>query len=589
MAAQFGRAQRPKATQQGVKPAKSTNHGRAILSRRHDECSCLHVQQPIGNRAAQGLLPSPRFSHDFSQIPLHPKARTAIQPKLTISAPGDLYEREADRVADRVMRMPQSRSPRACACGGECSRCRAEQGVHEHLQAKLDPPNDAVEISAPTLIDHALSSQGQQLDPTTRGFMEANFGRDLNKVRIHTGARAAESARSISARAFTVGNDIVFGEGQYAPYHTEGRRLLAHELAHVMQQREHIAARAIIHRAITLTSPGDEIPHAAGDMGPFPTKALTLNNWLDMLCPDGNWGVDDTTGVVSSPDAGTFCGARPTRGSAHHTRSAHPTSCGCLCALTTAGSRDVEVQIDENLTVGGHSIPLVPQGEAATVHPGPTNKISAFTGREFVGLTGAGATSPHAGTGRAQTIPDPPWIIFGHEVCGHARLQTGPMGATQVGHATTPQGDRTTVDVENRIRREHSTVASSLGIRGGTFRARNAAGQFADHSGAVYRVSSGETLSGIAVRCGIAVSDLRDHIWRFNGDQITAATQDRIGAREELLIEGIDWHEVISGENMSRIAQMWDVPLSSLRRANPQIMGPSFNIRPGDRLLIPAS
>jgi hypothetical protein len=237
--------------------------------------------------------------------------------------------------------------------------------------------------------------------------------------------------------------------------------------------------------------------------------------------------------------------------------------------------------------VGGHAIPLSGTGEGATVHPGPTDKISAFSGKELVGITGAGATTPLAGAGRAQTLPDPPWIIFGHEICGHARLQAGPMDATAAGHSTTQQGDRTTVDIENRIRREHSTVANSLGIRGGTFNAKNAAGTFVSHDGGVYRARSGDTLAGIASRCGIA--SLLDHIWRFNGDQITAATQNALAAGEDLLVEGIDWHEVIAGETMTSIAAAWAVPLASLQRANPQIAGPSFTIHTGDRLLIPVT
>jgi hypothetical protein len=376
-------------------------------------------------------------------------------------------------------------------------------------------------------------------------------------------AGSAALARAVSARAYTGGDEAVFGTDR--------------PVARMLQ------------RSITLTDPGGTIPHPAGAMGPFPTKQWELNSWLDTLCPDGNWNVDPGTGVVDSPDRATFCSARPAWWDIHHSTSRHPTSCGCLCDLTAPGSFTVQVQIDENLTVGAHSIPLIPQGEAATTHISATDKISAFTGREFVGITGAGATTPHAGTGRAQTIPDPPWVIFGHEVCGHARLQSGPMGPTQAGHATTPAGDVTTVDIENRIRREHSTVASSLGIRGSTFAALDAGGNFVQHAGAVYTASAGETVSGIAVRCGLSVVDMLDHMWRFNGDRITMATRNTLAAGERLLIEGIDWHEVIKGETMTSVAATWGVALASLQRANPSVTGPSFWIRPGDRLLIPAA
>src|SRR5262249_54513689 len=158
------------------------------------------------------------------------------------------------------------------------------------------------------------------------------------------------------------------------------------------------------------------------------------------------------------------------------------------------------------------------------------------------GLVGAGATSPVSGSGRSQVIPDPPWIIFGHEVCGHARLQTGPMGPTAVGHSTTAAGNETTVDIENRIRREHSTTANSLGIRRGTFNAQTTTGSMTQHSGAVLTAGASDTIPIIATRCGIA-APVTDHIWRFDGSRITAATVGTLAAGERLLIEGIDWHE----------------------------------------------
>jgi hypothetical protein len=81
-----------------------------------------------------------------------------------------------------------------------------------------------------------LRSSGQPLDPATRAFMEPRFGHDFSAVRVHTDARAAESARAVNALAYTVGRDVTFGPGQYAPATSAGRRLIAHELAHVVQQ-----------------------------------------------------------------------------------------------------------------------------------------------------------------------------------------------------------------------------------------------------------------------------------------------------------------------------------------------------------------
>ncbi len=88
----------------------------------------------------------------------------------------------------------------------------------------------------PPIVDGVLRSPGQPLDPSTRSFMEPRFGHDFNRVRVHTNSRAARSARAVNALAYTVGNHVVFGAGGYAPQSGEGRELLAHELAHVLQQ-----------------------------------------------------------------------------------------------------------------------------------------------------------------------------------------------------------------------------------------------------------------------------------------------------------------------------------------------------------------
>src|SRR5437660_1603706 len=88
----------------------------------------------------------------------------------------------------------------------------------------------------PPSVHAALRSSGHPLDPATRAFMEAGFGHDFSRVRIHADDQAAASARAVHALAYTVGRGVVFGAGQYAPGTTAGRRLLAHELAHVVQQ-----------------------------------------------------------------------------------------------------------------------------------------------------------------------------------------------------------------------------------------------------------------------------------------------------------------------------------------------------------------
>ena len=107
----------------------------------------------------------------------------------------------------------------------------------ERLQREAADTTPVAEPGAGTAVRSALASAGAPLDAGTRGFMESRFGHDFARVRIHADADAAASARAVSAHAYTVGQDIAFATGRYAPHTADGRRLLAHELAHVVQQR----------------------------------------------------------------------------------------------------------------------------------------------------------------------------------------------------------------------------------------------------------------------------------------------------------------------------------------------------------------
>ena len=189
---------------------------------------------------------SPRFAHDFSQIPLHPKSPANVQAKLTVGPPGDMYEQEADRVSEQIMHMPEPQLQRAGPCGGGCPKCQTGQLAQEHdrLQTEHVGSGDLGQIAVPPIVDEVLSSPGQPLDPATRTFMEPRFGHDFAKVRVHTNNRAAESVEAVNARAYTVGNHIVFGAGQHEPGGSRGQRLLAHELTHVVQQNDGLRGEA---------------------------------------------------------------------------------------------------------------------------------------------------------------------------------------------------------------------------------------------------------------------------------------------------------------------------------------------------------
>ena len=127
-----------------------------------------------------------------------------------------------------------------CSNGVECPACRAKREQREQQEGTLQRAavNTAPTPAVPPVVHDVLSSPGQPLDRSTRAFMEPRFGHDFSGVRVHTDARAAESARAVNALAYTVGRDVVFGAGQYMPGTMGGKRLLAHELTHTIQQSQ---------------------------------------------------------------------------------------------------------------------------------------------------------------------------------------------------------------------------------------------------------------------------------------------------------------------------------------------------------------
>lgn len=119
-----------------------------------------------------------------------------------------------------------------CSKGVECAECRRKREATLQRAAVNSVPAHGV----PPIVHDVLRSPGQSLDAGTRTFMESRFAHDFSGVRVHSDERAADSARSVNALAYTVGRDVVFGAGQYAPTTMAGKRLLAHELTHVVQQ-----------------------------------------------------------------------------------------------------------------------------------------------------------------------------------------------------------------------------------------------------------------------------------------------------------------------------------------------------------------
>jgi hypothetical protein len=236
----------------------------------------------LGTSASPGQCPHPQ--PPSPHLPLRPRL---LQTKLRIGALTDPLEREADHVADQVMRMSLTNVPssgpgqiqrkcaacqkeeqeaapsapvqirRKCAhCQQEedklssvepgisrkCAHCEEEENVMQKTSgisssSSSSSSSQDLHPEAPPLVHQVLRSPGQPLAADDLAFFRPRFGFDFSRVRIHNDRTAAESANSVNALAYASGSDIAFAAGQYQPGTEIGRRLLAHELAHVVQQR----------------------------------------------------------------------------------------------------------------------------------------------------------------------------------------------------------------------------------------------------------------------------------------------------------------------------------------------------------------
>jgi hypothetical protein len=211
-------------------------------------------QQPAGVGASRPARPPANPLAQIQQALGNQATGRLLQTKLNISQPGDVYEQEADRIADQVMRMPDLATPAPAQLNGlpqisslqrRCAQCEdeevqrqpmEEEVEEETLQAK-EAPGQTPEIASGVRAQvDGLRGGGEPLSESVRAYFEPRFGRDFSQVRVHTDGRAAESARQVSAQAFTLGRDIVFGAGRYAPDTRQGQQLIAHELTHAIQQ-----------------------------------------------------------------------------------------------------------------------------------------------------------------------------------------------------------------------------------------------------------------------------------------------------------------------------------------------------------------
>ena len=234
----------------------------------------------------------PLFAPERADRPLSPSPFTAplvaagIQTKLVIGRVDDPLEHEANRLADQVMRMPQpARANPSHASGGAMQRKCAACAEEDQAIARKGTTGGAQQDGAvaPAIVHEVLASPSQSLNADTRAFFEPRFGSDFSQVRVHTEARAAESARAVGALAYTVGRHVVFGYGQYQPNSANGQFLLAHELTHVLQQTGGNAKPVTVRRSHVNAGTGRKVfdcPDFIGD-----TKLEACLNDEDRLRP----------------------------------------------------------------------------------------------------------------------------------------------------------------------------------------------------------------------------------------------------------------------------------------------------------------
>ena len=224
----------------------------------------LQLQRDIGNQAVLSLLRS-----------------GAIRAKLAVGSVDDPLEHEADSVADQVMRMPDPALAIATAppqISRKCAACEEEDA--KTLRTK-SASGLAAGGEAPSIVHDVIGSPGQPLDPATRSFFEPRFGRDFSHVRMHSDARAGASAQAVRALAYTVSNHIVVADG-HATGSESGRRLLAHELTHTLQQSDEVNHAERVNSGRAATAPSPIVQRQAGT-APDPGKFNQCKDLLDLI------------------------------------------------------------------------------------------------------------------------------------------------------------------------------------------------------------------------------------------------------------------------------------------------------------------
>lgn len=350
---------------------------------------------------------------------------------ITVGPVNDAYEREADHAADQIIRgntpalsslKMQGKIQRKCAAcasgGGLCPKCEEEK-----IRLKARDPTSSTNMRTQTpSADLGLNGGGSPLTSPVREFFESRFQEDFSGVRIHTDSNAKQSAESLNARAYTYGNHIVFGEGEYSPQSLSGRHLLAHELTHTLQQQKsssRVQRLLRVNRSAPAFAPANDPANTLSAA----QRVAQMNTLIQALCPD--FSVDSATGIVGQTSAAT----RPQLAS-----SAKKTGCCCLSILVSSPQTKT-IQVSQ--VVGPHN-----RGNDIVLSPtdSPVEFGSFSAGNTLVFQTPA--------QGRVTAA--------GHELCGHAALMvTG-------GHPG--NDDRLTTDVHDPTVNIENAIATEQGV-----------------------------------------------------------------------------------------------------------------------------
>jgi len=361
---------------------------------------------------------------------------------------------------------------RKCSCtgsgggSGDCAECGGKRDDSLNRKAADGASTGGV----PSIVNDVLRTSGEQLDPGTRGFMEPRFGSDLGAVRVHTDRQAGESAKAVNALAYTVGHHIVFGAGQYSPGTGQGRSLIAHELAHAVQQggsddavpqrisnpddvseREADTAADTVMRmaappefatsARELTGSAELRRNVAGEptllqrkivVDP-PGQAAFIADELDTLCP----GQLQASGNTISQN----CAASTNQ------------SCGCACDAAGDPSRTYTVHVQA--AAGTTTAQTLWDGSTAAVPSSTLWPNTEIGDNPNISVESHDSTNEF-GAFKADGSPFwyPHWRILAHELCGHGRLRQEYEGDT----GNRPQHD-VTIDTENSLAAEHGEPA----------------------------------------------------------------------------------------------------------------------------------